>query len=149
MIKKYYKEGDTVWIHGVNRNAKLTKGTVVKKINLDYNGFESSTEYYVIGIPSYIDTLLEIRTWETISQDENGPVGLFRGISEDLSSTNKIMSHSGYYSDEDNVDDPLPEEINAAIDQLEKQSRTDTIFKPPKKPRFRTRKTKKNHVGNS
>ena len=36
MIKKYYKEGDTVWIHGVNRNAKLIKGTVVKKINLDY-----------------------------------------------------------------------------------------------------------------
>lgn len=148
MIKKYYNEGDTVWIYGVSRNARLTKGTVIKKINIDYDGFDSSLEYYVIAIPTHIEYLLEIRSWETMSQDEDGPVGMFREIYTDLSSTNKIISHSGYHSEEE-FDDPLPEEINAAIDQLEKQSRTDTIFKPPKKPRFRNRKIKKNHVGNS
>lgn len=149
MIKQHYNEGDPVWIHGINRHNTLTKGTVVKKINLNFDDFDPNIDYYVISIPTHIECLLEIRTWETMSQDEYGPVGMFRQISDQLASTNKVISHSGYYTADDGSEDPLPEEINAAIDQLEKQSRTDTIFKPPKKPRFRNRKTKKNHVNNS
>lgn len=148
MIKKNYNLGDSVWIHGINRNNGLVKGEVVKIFTIDDNYFDPNTNYYVIAIPTHIEPLLEVRVWETMSQDENGPVGMFRDLKEHLDATNKTLAQSGYYYD-DSTEDPLPEEINASIDQLEKQSRTDTIFKPPKKPRFRNRKAKKNHVNNS
>ena len=38
-IKKNYEIGDPVWIHGVGRSNKLTKGIVVKKFNIEYDNY--------------------------------------------------------------------------------------------------------------
>ena len=127
-VKKKYELGDTVWIAGINSHGNLTKGIVVKKFNIDFRGMFDLSDYYVISIPSHIEDLLEIRTWETISQDENGPVGLFRNL-EKFDSTNRIISRSGYTHNSiisiDN-DDPSPDEINAALEKSIK----DHVHKP-------------------
>lgn len=93
--KKEYQIGDTVWIFGIDPDTnKLKKGTIVHIFNVDYNQYDKLINYYVIEIPSSIEPLLEIRTWETISQSENGPIGGFRKAITDHAE-NKILSHLG------------------------------------------------------
>lgn len=78
-VKKIYDLGDTVWIYGVSRDRnKPTKGTVVRIFGLEDWGYPEDQDFYVISIPTGITPLLEVRTWEEISQDERGPVGAFR-----------------------------------------------------------------------
>ena len=75
-IKKVYNPGDIVWLYGISKeNNKLTKGIV--SMVLTVPGYESQS-HYLISVPSPIEPLLEVRTWETISQDSSGPVGGFR-----------------------------------------------------------------------
>lgn len=78
-VKKLYDLGDTVWIYGVSRDQnKPTKGTVVRIFGLEDWGYPDEQDFYVVSIPTGIEPLLEVRTWETMSQDEKGPVGAFR-----------------------------------------------------------------------
>jgi hypothetical protein len=143
-IKKDYKIGDTVWIHGVSKENKLTKGTIVKSFNIDYWGQSLST-YYVVAVSTHIEPLLEIRTWETISEDSVGPIGGFRNL-KDLDSIHKLIGQSGYQYENDENDDPSEEQIQAAISKsISNQSHQPLILKDIKtKPRkrFTRRKTR-------
>lgn len=116
-MKKNYNIGDDVWIHGVAVSNKLTKGKVIANVDLSTTGYTDLQ--YVIEIPTHIEPLLEIRTWHTMSQDENGPIGSFRSLKEDFSANNKKMRQVGYvYSEDQNdVDDPTPAEILAALEK--------------------------------
>ena len=133
-VKKKYNVGDTVWIYGISRtNEKSTQGTVLKSIVIDYKGFNNEP-HYVIGIPTEIETLLEIRTWHTISQTKDGHVGSIReAISEPdaarkfLSTLGvKFISADGEYIGDDSMgsspeeDDPSADEIHAALEQSQK-----------------------------
>lgn len=133
-VKKKYNVGDTVWIYGISRtNEKSTQGTVLKSIVIDYKGFNNEP-HYVIGIPTEIETLLEIRTWHTISQTKDGHVGSIReAISEPdaarkfLSTLGvKFISDDGEYIGDDSMssspeeDDPSADEIHAALEQSQK-----------------------------
>lgn len=120
MIKKEYKAGDAVWIHGVSPSNKLTKGKVISSLDLSSQGYTEL--HYVIEIPTHIEPLLEIRTWHTMSQDEKGPIGSFRSIKEMLDSDNKIIKQLGYSSNfssdvTEPEDDPTPDEIMAALEK--------------------------------
>jgi hypothetical protein len=133
-VKKEYNIGDTVWIYGVGNNTRPTKGTVVKSLTIDYEGFDQEP-HYIIAVPTHIEYLMEVRTWHTISQDENGPVGSLRSIGS-LSSTNKLAARTGYIYDPDShyVDDsPSTEEINAALAKsIDSHSHQPLILKEAK-----------------
>ena len=130
-VKKEYAVGDAVWIYGINRsNAKPTKGSVVKILDLKDAGY-SSGPHYVISIPTHIEDLLEIRTWENISQDEKGPVGSFREAGN-LESTIKFAGTVGFVFDDDPTldldhdDEISAEQIHAALEK----SQQDIIHAP-------------------
>lgn len=114
-VKKKYAIGDTVWIYGISRN-KNTKGKIIAKVDLSSAGYNSDIEHYVVSVPSSIEPLLEIRTWETISQDESGPVGALRELGTEIDAEHKKVGHVGYdYVDDQ--DDPTPDEIMAALEK--------------------------------
>jgi hypothetical protein len=133
-VKQSYNIGDTVWIYGVGSNTRPTKGTVVKSFTIDYEGFNKEP-HYVIAIPTHIEYLMEVRTWHTMSQDENGPVGSLREIGS-LSATNKLAARTGYIYDPNShyVDDsPSTDEINAALAKsIDSHSHQPLIIKEPK-----------------
>ena len=94
-VKKKYNVGDTVWIYGISRNnVKSTQGTILKVFTIDYDGFNKEP-HYVIGIPTEIEMLLEIRTWHTISQTKDGHVGGVREAFSDPDAAHKMLSRTG------------------------------------------------------
>lgn len=148
--KRNYKIGDTVWVYGIDRhNAKPTKGEIIAVVDLTNAGYAS--EHYVIEIPTHIEPLLEIRTWETISQDEAGPVGGLRSI-KDFEPDLKFASKIGFTfnlepatSVELDEDEVSADQIHAALEQAQKNSTHQPLtLKETKKPkrRFSKRKTK-------
>ena len=126
MVKKEYTIGDSVWIYGVSsNNTRTVKGKVIKIIDLSQEGY-SNDPHYIIEVPTHIEPLLEIRTWETMSQDETGPVGAFRELGN-IDSTVKKIKTSGFHYDNSEVDnEPTPDEIYAALEK----SREDVMMKP-------------------
>jgi hypothetical protein len=144
-IKKSYKVGDNVWIYGITRNQnKLTKGTVIKILDLSELDFNDEP-YYLIKVPTSIEPLLEIRTWHTMSQDSEGPVGSMRDLT-DIDATLKMLSQTGLnYDEEHDPLEPTPEQIHAALEK----SKTDKEHAPlvykenkPKRRTFAKRKSK-------
>lgn len=149
-IKKHYKLGDTVWIYGIDRAGdQLRSGTIIKSFHIDHDSHRD-IEHYVIEVPTDIEPILEIRTWKTISQDNNGPVGSIREALSDPESAKKYLSKIGviladgtpnpiYYDDE-----PSDEEIHAALTQSQKSNSHQPFVlkdsKPKRKPRFTGRK---------
>ena len=113
-VKKQYNVGDDVWVAGIGR--KLSKGKVIKIIDLGDCGYSHGL-HYIISLPTEIEPLLEIRTWETISQDKDGPVGLFRECG-DAVTTLRFLQKTG---------------LNIEIDQVA----VATITKPPARRRTR------------
>lgn len=119
IVKKTYNIGDDVWIFGITSENKITQGRVVATIDLSDKGYGEDI-FYIIDVPSHIEPLLEIRTWHTISQDENGPVGSFRNLGGISSSDNKKMRQAGYIYSQDSHydnDDPSPDQIRAALEK--------------------------------
>lgn len=141
-VKKEYAVGDTVWIYGITKQNKLTEGKVIKVVDLSNCGFECGP-HYIISIPTYIEPLLEIRTWEDISQDDKGPVGAFRALT-DLSSTVKKTAKLGFVFDGDEDDEPTEAEIHAAIEKATKDTRHGPLVLKENKPKRRYYKRKKN-----
>lgn len=124
-IKKSYKVGDNVWVYGITpKNIKPTKGKVIKIIDLSDAGYGPDVVHYVISIDTEIEPLLEIRTWDTMSQDEHGPVGSLRSLKNELSTTNRIINRLGYTNDDE--DGPTPDEIMAALESSTK----DLVHQP-------------------
>ena len=124
-VKKKYNVGDTVWIYGIQRdNVKSTQGTVVKAFTIEgYNEV-----HYVVEIPTEIEPLLEIRTWQTISQTADGHVGSLREAFSDPDAAHKMLSRTGMavisLDDEENddtgsfaEDDISPDAIHAALEK--------------------------------
>lgn len=117
-VKKEYNIGDTVWIYGITPANKITQGTVIASIDLKDQGFGSEL-HYIIEIPTHIEPLLEIRTWQTISQDKHGPIGSFREIGKMFAENKKIRQVGYVYSDDSyyESDDPSPDQIHAALEK--------------------------------
>ena len=133
-VKKKYNVGDTVWIYGIQLdNVKSTQGTVVKAFTIEgYNEV-----HYVVEIPTEIEPLLEIRTWQTISQTADGHVGSLREAFSDPDAAHKMLSRTGMavisLDNEENddtgsfaEDDISPDAIHAALEK----SRQDVTHSP-------------------
>jgi hypothetical protein len=146
-IKKTYSTGETVWIYGISSNKnKLTKGKVIKKIDLESAGYSKDQFFYIVSIDTAIEPLLEIRTWETISQDDQGPVGGLREVHDqiDIDSTSRMLSEFGYSYQSNSQEDPTPDEIHAAILKSQQQStHSPLILKESRPTRRRYFKKKK------
>jgi len=133
-VKKKYNVGDTVWIYGIQLdNVKSTQGTVVRAFTIEgYNEV-----HYVVEIPTEIEPLLEIRTWQTISQTADGHVGSLREAFSDPDAAHKMLSRTGMavisLDNEENddtgsfaEDDISPDAIHAALEK----SRQDVTHSP-------------------
>jgi hypothetical protein len=155
-MKKEYKIKDRVWIHLGEH--KLVDGRVVEIVDLSHlkEGHNPDRELYIIEIKTGIDDIYEVRDFDQISPDAEGPINLFRRVKDDLLKNQRYLNKVGikmpvkgphpfaYLEDigEDPAD-PSPEQINAAIERAEKE--TTTIFKPtakrPSRKNFAKRKT--------
>ena len=147
-VKKKYNVGDVVWIYGINRtNAKSTQGTVVKSFNIEgYNDM-----HYVVSIPTEIEPLLEIRTWQTISQTADGHVGSLREAFSDPDAAHKMLSRTGMAvisTDEEfegnghdgigsfEEDDVSPDAIHAALEKSQQDVSHGPLNLKPKRRNF-------------
>ncbi|NBP00379.1 MAG: hypothetical protein EBU90_09690 [Proteobacteria bacterium] len=141
-IKKVYEVGDSAWVHGIRSDNKLVKGQVIKKLDLTNEGF--SEPYYIISIPTHIEPLLEIRQWENLSQDERGPIGMYRDLRNKME-TDKLLSKMGYISGESfDEEEPTPEQIHAALEKSQRTNKHAPLLIKTEKPkkRFYPRKKK-------
>ena len=149
-VKKKYNVGDTVWIYGVTRdNIKSTQGKILKVFTIEYDGFNNEP-HYVIGIPTEIEMLLEVRTWHTISQTRDGHVGSIRDAFSNPDAAHKMLGRTGVVVisddeeiDEENLEDPSPEEIHAALEQSQKDGEHGPLVTQPNKARRPYYKKKK------
>lgn len=148
-VKKKYNVGDTVWIYGVSRtNVKSTQGTVVKAFTIEgYNEV-----HYVVEIPTEIEPLLEIRTWQTISQTANGHVGSLREAFSDPDASHKMLSRTGMavISEDETADggsfeedDISPEAIHAALEKSQQDVSHGPLNLKTEKPKRRNFARKK------
>jgi hypothetical protein len=154
-VKKKYNVGDTVWIYGIQRNNdRSTQGTVVKAFNIEgYNDL-----HYVVAIPTEIEPLLEIRTWQTISQTADGHVGSLREAFENPEAAHKMLTRTGIafisvdeeftgdghdgMGSVDEDDDISPEAIHAALEKS-RQDATHSPLNLKEKPKRRFYNKKK------
>ena len=84
-----YKIKDPVWIHMGER--KLTPGRVVHIFTLDKAG----RDFYVIEIETGIDNVYEVRDFDQISPDEQGPINLFRKLRTDAVAAQRLLKKIG------------------------------------------------------
>lgn len=137
-VKKKYNIGDTVWIYGISNGAS-TEGKIVHWFNIKQDGWDQDKVHYVVAIPTEIEYLLEVRTWETISQDKDGHVGSLREVFAGAAATLKVMRRTGvdlvskpasptdeHLVDEYDEDDISAEAIHAALEK----SRQDVLHAP-------------------
>jgi len=157
-VKKKYNVGDVVWIYGVRRaNDKSTQGTVVKSFNIEgYNDM-----HYIVSIPTEIEPLLEIRTWQTISQTKDGHVGSLRDAFTNPDAAHRMLArtgmafisdagedydgdgHDGMGSFADEDDDVSPEAIHAAMERSQQSSVLPAMSlkdNPPKRRHYPRKK---------
>ena len=158
-VKKKYAVGDTVWIYGISRtNENSTQGKILKVFTIDYDGFNNEP-HYIIGIPTEIEMLLEVRTWHTISQTRDGHVGSIRDAFSNPDAAHKMLLRTGmavisvdeelneesdrfeeHMADDDEVS---PEEIHAALEQSQKDGEHGPLVTKSNKPRRPYYKKKK------
>jgi hypothetical protein len=158
MVKTQYDIGDTVWIYGISvSNEKPWPGRIVHRFNIVFEGFDPTANHYVIAVDSHIEPLIEVRTWETISQDEHGPVGGIRGLGN--TAERKILSRTGFdVGTTDSAEefdrfeehmfedgDPSPDEIYAAMERSKQTAvLPPLVFKEFKKHKPRPAHRKRN-----
>lgn len=144
-VKKSYEIGDTVWVYGISsRNNNPTKGQIVKKFTIEFEGFNNEP-HYLIAIPTEIEYLLEVRTWHNISQDEKGPVGSFRDAVKNAS-TKKFLTKTGisiFDDEEETEDDPTSEQILAALEKSQNNNQHGILVLETPKPKRRSYPRKK------
>lgn len=145
-IKKHYEINDPVWIHGITLDNKLVQGTVIKKFGIDYGNYDPSTTYYVVEIPTHIEPLLEIRIWENMSQDEHGPIGMYRSL-KNKPVIDKFLKKNGYTSYDLRVSvdelEPTEDQIMAALEKSRRVNEHEPlVLKPAGQKRRRFRKKK-------
>ena len=138
---------DDAWIHLGGH--KLSKGKIIDIFDLEHAGYSKDMEFYIVEIPTEIDPLLEVRTWEQISQDAKGPIGAYRSIKQEIE-TKKFLGKVGIsipsetkteikitaptpkptveeisaeFNEVLDIYDPTPEEVNAAIERSMRQNK--------------------------
>lgn len=141
-VKTKYNIGDPVWIHGISRENKLTKGKVVQVVDLSSVGYLDGP-HYIIAVSTGIEDLLEIRTWEAMSETAKGPIGGLRTLKDSIDAVNKRLNQVGYNHSEDEllIDEPTPEQIHAAIERASKAHTHDGLAQKPKR-KFYNKKRK-------
>jgi hypothetical protein len=170
-VKKKYNIGDTVWIYGISKNnIKSTEGKIVQTFVIKQEGW-SQNVHYVIAVPTEIEYLLEVRTWETISQTKDGHVGSIREAFSDPEAAHKMLARTGMTfisADEEftgdghdgmgstleefdryeehlaEEDDISPDAIHAALEKSQQDASHSTLIPKENKPKRRnfTRKKK-------
>lgn len=155
MTKKEYNIKDKVWLH--LGEPKLVEGRVVEIIDLAHlkEGHSPTNELYVIEIKTGIDDIYEVRSFDQLSPDDKGPIGLYRkldmqqllengrylgkvGMKMPVNRPNALVEVARQINEdvsaheEDYGDDPTPEQIHAAMERAEKAR--DPIFNPTGKP---------------
>lgn len=133
-VKTKYNIGDAVWIHGVSRENKLVKGKVVQVLDLSSIGYLDGP-HYIVAVSTGVEDLLEIRTWETMSENAKGPIGSLQNLSETADAIHKRLKQVGYnYSDDDLIiDEPTPEQIHAALERTIKSDGLGGMSQKPKR----------------
>ena len=151
-VKKKYNVGDVVWIYGIRRdNSISTQGTVIKAFTIEgYNDL-----HYVVEIPTEIEPLLEIRTWQTISQSKDGHVGSLREAFDNPDAAHRMLSRTGMavismeeQLEEDDTgsfaeDDISPDAIHAALEKSKQDVSHGPLNLKDSKPKRRYFKKKK------
>lgn len=142
-VKKNYKVGDQVWIHGLTPKNVLVKGTVVKILDSSDISWITNKQY-IIEVPTHIEPLLEIRSWETISQDEQGPVGSLRELGELTPIVRQARMVGFDFAEERETDDePSPEQIHAALEKSQQGTSYQPLVLKEEKRRPRNYRKKK------
>ena len=143
-MKKEYNIKDIVWIHIGERT--LTQGRIVDIFDLthlDEGPYED--ELYVVEIPTGIDNTYEVRTYEQLSPDATGPIGLFR--SGEHKDANRMMKKVGMPLPEGAMEyEPTPDEIHAALQRSQDSIKHDPLpsgKRAPAKKRFYKKKATK------
>ena len=93
MIKEYNIK-DRVWIHLGEQS--LVEGRVVEIIDLEHldEGYSREQELYVIEISTPIEPVYEVRTFEAISPDSEGPIMLYRNL-QGVVAANRLLKKVG------------------------------------------------------
>jgi len=144
-MKKEYNIKDTVWIHIGERT--LTEGRIVDIFDLEHleEGHSKDNELYVIELKSGIDDIYEVRSYEQISPDATGPIGLFRSGEHKIA--NRAMKKIGMPLPEGAMEyEPTPDEIHAALQRSQDSIKHDPIptgKREPTKKRFYKKKSTK------
>jgi hypothetical protein len=159
-VKKKYNIGDTVWIYGIT-NAKSTKGEIVQWFKVPVEGWDQNKVHYVVAIPTEIEYLLEVRTWETISQTKDGHVGSVREAFSDPDAARRMLArtgvafisdadedydgdgHDGMGSFADEDDDISTDAIHAALEKSQQDSSHGPLVIKDAKPKPRNYPRKK------
>ena len=139
-MKTEYNVKDTVWIHIGERT--LTQGRVVEVIDLEHldEGHSKDRELYVVEIKTGIDDVYEVRDFDQISPDKEGPIHLFR--KEDFREGNRLMKKVGMpvpqgVMEFNEYPEPTPEQIHAAMERSQQATQhTPLNTKPPAKKKY-------------
>ena len=146
-MKTEYNIKDTVWIHNGERN--LVKGRVVEIVDFEHlgEGHSKEREFYVIELKTGIDDVYEVRDFDQISPDEQGPIALFR--KEDYREGNRLMKKIGMpvpagVMEYEEYPEPTPEQIHAAMERSQAASQHAPLNSKPaaKKKYYRKPKPK-------
>jgi hypothetical protein len=157
-MKKQYNIKDRVWIHLGER--KLVEGRVVEIIDLEHlkEGHSADRELYVIELKTGIDDIYEVRDFEQISPDAQGPIQLFRKARAEHVKNNRLLKKIGMPIPNVEADplteivkeinesldsEPTADEIHAAIDQSLKNTAHEPLNLKTDKPKRRYFKKKK------
>lgn len=94
-MKKEYNIKDIVWIHMGERD--LVEGRIVEIVDLEHlgEGHSSTDELYIIEVKTGIDDVYEVRTFDQISPDKSGPIGIFRKNTEEIIRGNRFLKKIG------------------------------------------------------
>ena len=169
IVKKKYNIGDTVWIYGIT-NGKSTEGKIVQWFKVPVEGWDQNKVHYVVAIPTEIESLLEVRTWETISQTKDGHVGSLRDAFTNPDAAHRMLARTGvafistdeestgdghdgmgstleefdryeeHIADEDNIS---PDAIRAALEKSQQDSSHGPLVIKEDKPKRRNFPRKK------
>ena len=146
-MKTSYDIKDQVWIHIGER--KLTPGRIVEIIDLAHlnENHDPDRELYIIEIKTGIDDVYEVRDFEQISPDEQGPINLFR--KHNFKDGNRLLKKVGMpvpqgVMEFEDYPEPTPDEIHAAMERSQAASQHAPLntSKAPKKKYYAKRKPK-------
>ena len=158
-MKKEYNIKDTVWIHIGEKS--LTQGRVVDVIDLEHLGESHSkdNELYIIELKTGIEDVYEVRSYDLISPDANGPISMFRNTEKQNETIkgNRFMKSIGVtipatnntvveiFEDLTEELEPTPDQIHAALERSQQSIKHDPLpsaAKPVKKKYYKKRSPK-------